>query len=273
MPIKSILLHLGSSQHLDELLACAVSVADAHGACIDVLYTTLPLHAPASAMGGRGGTGGYIADRAAQALEKAGAVKAKVAAALGNQTWTWEISDQDHADALGQRATLADLVIVPQAHPDQPEEWVQVQNPEDLVLREPVPVLVVPWNSKSLGTLDQALIAWDGTVGVARAVRGALPVLRATQRVDVLYMGRDADIIAKAEKLISYLGRHGIKADLQWRADDDAIADRILLEADKLGSNFLITGAFGSSMLHNFVFGSTSRKLLENTTLPMIICH
>jgi nucleotide-binding universal stress UspA family protein len=273
MTIKSILLHLGSSRHFEELLACAASLADAHGACIDVLYTTLPLHAPASLMRGRGGTGGYISDRAAQALENAEIVRARVAEVLGGYSWTWEISDDDHADALAERAATADLVIVPQAHPDEPEEWVQVQHPEDMVLREPVPALVVPWKAKGNAAMDRVMIAWNGTAGVMRAARGVLPLLSVARSVDVVYLGDDNAVIAKAEKLMIYLGRHGIAADMHVITPDGSLSDAILRYAGEHDINLMITGAHGHSRLHELVFGSTTHQLLENIGVPTIICH
>ncbi len=273
MPIKSILLHLGSSLHMEGLLTHTLALAQKHGACVDVVYTTLPLHVPAHMMGGRGGTGGYLSDRMAKARELASTVRTQVASHFAPLNWTWEVCDGDHAAVLASRASLADLVIVPQAHPDTPEEWVQVQKPEDLVLSEPVPALVVPWGVTHASLLDHVAIAWNGAVEVSRAVRGALPLLSTAKSVNLVNIGGEAEAIAKAEKMIVYLDRHGITAHVHVRQSHGPAGAAILREADTLNSNLLICGTHGGGALHAAVFGSTTRFLLENAGLPLLLSH
>jgi nucleotide-binding universal stress UspA family protein len=71
-----------------------------------------------------------------------------------------------------------------------------------------------------------------------------------------------------------YLSRHGIDCDMVERAPLDGSVEEALLHAiETRGAGYLVMGAYGHSRLKEMVLGGTTRGMLANTPVPLLLAH
>jgi nucleotide-binding universal stress UspA family protein len=132
-----------------------------------------------------------------------------------------------------------------------------------------VPYIDVPTQLKTV------LIAWDGGRPAARAVGDALPLLMMADRVEVITVtdtGRDE--YSPAERITRHLARHGIKAtSARYPRDSLSTANALLSYAAEANADLMVMGGYGHSRLREFVLGSTTRKILQTMTVPVLMAH
>jgi nucleotide-binding universal stress UspA family protein len=131
--------------------------------------------------------------------------------------------------------------------------------------------------SRISGLGDRVLIAWDGGVEAARAVRDALPVLQRATRVDLVIFNLDElpDIHeeAPADDITQFLRRHGVQPRVVEQKTEDRIGDALLALAGSLASDLLVMGCYGHSRLREIVLGGTTKSVLRSTHLPLLMAH
>lgn len=143
------------------------------------------------------------------------------------------------------------------------------------------PVLVTPsleieWNPGNHIGKNVAL-AWSGSPEAARAVAFALPFLQDAEKVDVIFYGGEHGEAAGAEELHDYLAWHGIKtsvaAESGGLSEKMTTGENLLAQASALGSDLLVMGAFTHSRLRQIIFGGTTRHVMENAEIPVLLAH
>jgi nucleotide-binding universal stress UspA family protein len=166
----------------------------------------------------------------------------------------------------------ADLVIASQYHDSIPA--AAGYSPDDLVLGTGRPVLIVPTAGDLKPIGDRALIAWNGSREVARAVFDSLPLLR--QGVSLRLVAVDSPRgDATLEPMARTLSRHGIEATAISisRSDGRSVSDEILKAAAEFEADLLIVGCYGHSRLRETVFGGATTRMLRDMTLPVLMAH
>ena len=93
------------------------------------------------------------------------------------------------ADRLEVHSRYADLLIIGQ--PDQAEDVPAAPSPGDIALSAAAPVLVVPYIGLREGFGKRAMIAWNASREVARAVKNAMPFLERAVRRERCVLGAD----------------------------------------------------------------------------------
>ncbi|MEL7164090.1 MAG: universal stress protein [Pseudomonadota bacterium] len=132
------------------------------------------------------------------------------------------------------------------------------------------------------GTLDlphdTVLVAWDDSLAGARAAHVALPYLKEASGVHIV--GFDAPAtdtgaqIEPGREAATWLSHHGCTVTLtQLPSGGREIATCILEHAREIGADLIVAGAYGHSRLRQAVFGGTSRALIEQTELPVLMAH
>jgi nucleotide-binding universal stress UspA family protein len=121
-------------------------------------------------------------------------------------------------------------------------------------------------------------IAWDGSVQAGRAVRAALPLIKAAGRVVVLQNtddgGLDPDDAAVAP-LTSYLELNGV-ADLSTRTvRGSAVAPSLLAGAQSEQCDLLVAGGYGRPRFYELALGGTTRSLVnaEKNAPHLFLAH
>ncbi len=77
-----------------------------------------------------------------------------------------------------------------------------------------------------------------------------------------------------ANQVAAYLARGGLPATArEIPAKGRAAATAILEEAESLGADLLIKGAYTHNRLRQMIFGGTTRQILAEAPIPVFIAH
>lgn len=133
------------------------------------------------------------------------------------------------------------------------------------------PVLVLP--QRRVPPLGQrVLIAWNQSAEAAAAVTAAIPILQQATEVGFVTAGPENRPGPKASAMCDYLAQWGIKADRVATKGDD-VEQEILHTFEERGADLLVMGACHRSRLRELVFGGVTRRMLFDSTLPVLMYH
>ena len=141
------------------------------------------------------------------------------------------------------------------------------------------PVLVVPDRSATDWSrpFRRICLAWNGSDEVLRATRLALPILRQAEQVDIAIVDPPPHAHGQAdpgEAPSRWLSRHGIRVEVAVLARAERRkADVLAHFAAQRGCEALVMGAYGHSRLREMLLGGTTRDLLAEVPLPLIMAH
>jgi nucleotide-binding universal stress UspA family protein len=168
---------------------------------------------------------------------------------------------------LARSVRLADLVIFG----DEPArgQGALAEAFQQVLMEERAAVFVArtPVNFKG-----PVVVAWDGGEPASRAARRAVPLLRHASEV-IIAGAPVGDRPAELGRLQAYYALRGISATvlaLPRTGDVAAVLDTVCRDYK---AEYLVAGAFGRSRLHEFVFGGTTRALLNGAGPSLFMAH
>jgi nucleotide-binding universal stress UspA family protein len=136
------------------------------------------------------------------------------------------------------------------------------------------PVLIAPPTPQPrMGT--NVLVAWNCSTEQARVTASAMPILKRANRVIVLTVEGGAAVPGPTgEQLCRYLRLNEVPAKpLSVGLNGRLTGEVILAHAKALGCDLLIKGAYTQSRLRQMIFGGTTRYILNNSELPVLMAH
>jgi nucleotide-binding universal stress UspA family protein len=166
----------------------------------------------------------------------------------------------------------SDLVVV--GHP-QPHGLPDDMSPERMLLASGVPLLIVPnaWDGPTIG--DRILIGWNATRQARRAIFDGMGFLVAAASVTLLVVdqvGRQPHGQEPGADIALDLARFGVSVRVERVASHGApIAQVILASARRSGSDLLVIGAYSHARLREILLGGTTRTLLAQMPVPVLI--
>ncbi|WP_296816618.1 universal stress protein [Brevundimonas sp.] len=171
--------------------------------------------------------------------------------------------------SLERACVLADLAVVSGEILGKEHERT-VQFVEEVLMRQRLPLLIARGSPDQLS--GRAVIAWNGRIEAARAVRAALPLLGGCSDIDIVGHGDNGDPARPSmDQLSDFLKLHGVgSADILALAGDDP-ATAILTACQTKQAGLLVAGAYGHSRLREFVLGGVTRALLEAEDGPSLL--
>jgi nucleotide-binding universal stress UspA family protein len=174
--------------------------------------------------------------------------------------------------AIEEAADLADLIIVNGELPTYFQSDVRTLV-ERLVTKTHKPLLAVR-DTSGFRPADPALVAWDGSNPASAALRAAVPLLQMSDLVTIFEVvdGRDSN---SAEQAAEYLSRHGISAEVvrETKASEDSVPSLILSELESGRFGWGVMGAFSTSRFRQALFGGTTKQMLKESPVPLLIAH
>jgi nucleotide-binding universal stress UspA family protein len=118
------------------------------------------------------------------------------------------------------------------------------------------------------------LVAWNCSTEQARVTAFAMPILKRASRVVVLTVEGGAAVPGPTgEQLCRYLQLNEVSAKPLTVSDGRLTGEVILAHANALGCDLLIKGAYTQSRLRQMIFGGTTRYILSNAELPVLMAH
>jgi nucleotide-binding universal stress UspA family protein len=169
-------------------------------------------------------------------------------------------------------ALHSDLVVV--GHP-QPHGLPDDMSPESILLASGVPLLIVPnaWDGHTIG--DKILIGWNASRAARRAIFDSMTFLVAAKSVTVLVI----DPVERPQygeepgaDIALNLARHAACVHVACMPSNDApIAQIMLGQAMDNRSDLLVMGAYSHARWRELLVGGTTRTLLTETLVPVLV--
>lgn len=187
------------------------------------------------------------------------------------------VDDGDRLAGLLRGAATADLVIA--GRPDHGADAYasRMSLLENLLLQSPRPVLALPLDAGSAELGQRIVIGWDGSHGASRAALDALPLLRRAAAVHLLRVeppgAGDADADQSVDRAVTWLRRHGVRAEPVIVVDAGPVGDVLASRAIEFGADLLVMGAFGRPRAVERVLGGATRSVLGGASLPVMFSH
>jgi len=257
--MRSILVYADRGPSMDARLETGLALARANGGHVTVLVDTpITRYVAMDPMGGS-----YVASAAMeQALAEDDMHAADLEKRLNRDDVAFDLmrSEEEPLDALVSAARLADLVILSRSSALAGE----------LALTARTPVLVLPDQSELKFPLDCACIAWDGGNEAALALRSAVPLLAGCPEVHVLTV-KEKPGGFPAVDAVSYLSRHGIKAEMEELARTGSTEETLGSAIARHGGQLLVMGAYGKSRMREYLFGGVTQYFLEGCRKPALL--
>jgi nucleotide-binding universal stress UspA family protein len=192
-------------------------------------------------------------------------------AAAATLSWSWNAAAPSGNDFAGSYGRVFDIIVL--ARPG--EEW---QSPSMVTLESALfesgrPVLIAPPTSpRTLGT--NVLIAWNRSTEQARTTAFAMPLLRLAKRITILTVEGATVAGPSGVEMARSLRMNGIAAEpLTITPGRVSAGEAILAKAAELNCDLIIKGAYTQSRLRQMIFGGTTRHILANAKLPVLMAH
>lgn len=116
-------------------------------------------------------------------------------------------------------------------------------------------------------------VAWDGGKEASRAMRTALPLLQLAKSVVILGATAASNRAFEPANLQTFLAARGISSTLDQLPGTGDAAPLLLGAAIEHKASLLVSGAFGHPRLQEFIFGGTTRTLLNSDGPSLFLSH
>jgi len=187
-------------------------------------------------------------------------------------SYSWLDSAPSGHDFVGSYGRVFDAIVL--ARPG--DEW---QSPSMVTLESALfesgrPVLIAPPTSPRT-LASNVLIAWNCSTEQARTMADAMPLLRLAERITICTVEGATVAGPSGEQMARSLKLNGINAEpitLKPAGKRNA-GETLLAKADELGCDLIIKGAYTQSRLRQMIFGGTTRHILANAKLPVLMAH
>lgn len=124
----------------------------------------------------------------------------------------------------------------------------------------------------------RVFVAWSYVAQSGRAVRAALPILRDAEEVILALfdpvMTEYGDGENPGSDVARWLTHHGCRITVQqFPTGGLDVAEAIQLRATEASSDLVVMGAYHHSRMREIIFGGTTRTMIEQTGLPVLLAH
>ncbi|RQH05811.1 universal stress protein [Paraburkholderia dinghuensis] len=278
MSYKTLLVHLDTSNRVQARLEIALRLARRFDAHLTGLFATfVPDPREFRVMAG---SASWFETHRKLREEQRGAAERIFRAELlrAGVEGDWIAASQDAEQSVITHSRYADLIIVGQSDPDDPETYVADRFPETVVLTSGRPVLVVPYAGRHEAVGSRALVAWNGSREASRAVHDAMPFLARAERVTVVRIntpGSPVPVRAPGTDITQTLARHGANVDIVEISNDidETCGDALLSLAADEAYDLVVMGAYGHARWKEQVVGGVTRTMFDSATLPVLMSH
>lgn len=134
------------------------------------------------------------------------------------------------------------------------------------------PVLLVPprWRGPVLGAV--VLVAWDGSREATRAVADAAFLFDKAERVVFLTVETGARPGPSAQDMAVMVRRRGVQCHVRSARDPGESVDQVLMrEAEAIGADLIVMGAYGHARMHEMIFGGVTRAMVRSSRIPLFL--
>lgn len=288
MTIRSVLALIDGGSASEQALKAAVQVGLAFDAHVEVLHVEPPINPLVPVMPEGVGVAG--ATRLADDLEADQRKRTAHARALFEShcvdaglkvtepdeeryaiaSFAWRLVSGHDNPELARRGRLVDLIVM--GRPDEADGGVDSAALEAALFDTGRPVLIAgntPLEIKGA----HMVIAWDGSREATRSLSASLPFLNAAGSAVIISI-TDEEAPADLSDLGVYLRGHGVETEtLSANREERTIAEALHHELVSEKANLTIMGAYGHSVIGEFLFGGVTRDMLKDPDLTLFLAH
>ncbi|WP_316976060.1 universal stress protein [Shumkonia mesophila] len=196
-------------------------------------------------------------------------------AVRSDQPTAWWREQEGERDAVvGSYGRLFRLIVICRTPPEVAPDWMGACEAALFYSGRPVVVSSgrVP---ETVG--ETVVVAWNGSTETARTLALGWPILRGARSIHVLSVsGASGGMVAgpSGEEVAAHMAREGLNATARTvPAKGRSAGTALLAEAHALGADLLVKGAFTRSRLQQMIFGGTTRQILAEADIPVLIAH
>jgi len=186
-------------------------------------------------------------------------------------SWNWFDAAPDGDDFVGSYGRVFDVLVL--GRPGDDPQGPRMMTLEAGLFESGRPVLIAPPTPpRTLG--ENVMIAWNCSTEQARTTAFAMPLLRHAKKVTVLTVEGATVPGPSGAQMARSLQLNGIPTEaLTLKPERRSAGEVILARAKELGCDLLIKGAYTQSRLRQMIFGGTTRHILANAMLPVLMAH
>jgi nucleotide-binding universal stress UspA family protein len=287
MALKDLLVYVDQSARAVGYLRLAADLARRHQSRLTALYmnemSPAQLHEENVAELSRGPadslawTKRHIQQAIDESANQLRASLEEISTAYGLQV-EWLRLDGVGSAIVPQHARFADLCILGQ-DVSAADTATGYTFSERLLFVTGRPVVFIPADG-SFDTLGRHIVvAWNSSRACARAVNDALSLIERADKVTVLAVNPESFAerygALPPEQIVEHLRRHGAAVEGLWLNDvpTTSIALAVMTEANRLGADLIVAGAYGQPKLWEKMMGGVTRDLLTRMTLPILMSY
>ncbi len=191
--------------------------------------------------------------------------------AAATLSWSWQKEAPSGHDYVGSYGRVFDMIVLARPGP----EW---QSPSMITLESALfesgrPVLIAP-PTPPRSLAKNVLIAWNCSTEQARTTADAMPFLRQADRVTIATVEGATVAGPSGEQMARTLKANGVSAEpITLKSRKGGAGEVLLSKADELGCDLIVKGAYTQSRLRQMIFGGTTRHILANAKLPVLMAH
>lgn len=277
MSIASIVVHADNGSACESRFKSAVKLSQEFDARLIALYVVSHYNVPVYV---ESSIGQEVIATARQAMWERAAEAEKTCQGVANDVGVsveWRTVEGETVNILNEHGRYCDLLVLGQFDTNDPSDTSE--NVADHVVIEcGTPCLIIPYIGQKNTLTDTILVAWNGSMESARAVRDALPFLERAKRVEVLLVNPEGNELDEGDlpgaDIAAYLARHSIEAESHCIHNKQISAGDVLLShAADISADLLVTGAYGHNRLREKILGGVTRHLFEHMTVPVLMSH
>jgi nucleotide-binding universal stress UspA family protein len=185
---------------------------------------------------------------------------------------SWREEDGRQNAVVGMSGRVYDLIIV-----EQPEKLASIAEAtlEDALFESGRPVMMVPRNvPPQIG--DTIAVAWNGSTETALTVALGMPFLQQARHVVVVAVGPQhmPEPGPAGDELARTLEEHGLNVSVRTAVGrQKAQGESFLREAQAVGADLMLKGAYTQSRIRQMIFGGATRHLIMEATMPVIMAR
>ncbi len=268
--MKTILVNAGQDEQMESRLQVALDIARRFGAHLTLVEAqTYQSFMGVDMFGGAHLMAEALAASAAMMAETKEATEAK----LKNEgiSWDWQEYRGPVAPVIADAARLSDLVVMSLGDTGTGESNPYRQLVGEVALATRTPVLAIPAATKNMA-FDRAMIAYDGGLEAAAALKAALPLLAQASEVRIAEIEEKESEFPVTEASL-YLSRHGIKNEIKTASPSASIEECLHDMAQNWSADYLVMGAYGHGRLRETLFGGVTKYLMRETKIPLLLAH
>lgn len=269
--IRSILFHVHDDEQLENRLQTALSIAracSAHLECLQVIpveaYTTVDAF------------GTFINAEVVTMLDdQAAKVRGRLEAHLANEdvSWSYGSTSESLVPELVKAAALSDLMILGREPQDRAFGRSARSLLGEIICSSRTAICIPGTDSDPLDPFGTAVIAWNGSVEAANAIRQSISLIKMASKVRVIRISEAKEALFPDTHVLEYLSRHSVHAQFDTHPVRRDFTDDLTEYAAIVGAAYIVMGGYSHSRAGEFLFGGVTRDLLREFPISLVIAH